>query len=50
MHDVEIEGTKLAAGSYGFHLLPEEHHWTLLLRIQFFGKHFTKKVVKMNSA
>jgi hypothetical protein len=27
--DVEIEGQKLAAGSYGFHLLPEEHQWDL---------------------
>lgn len=28
--DVEIEGQKLAAGSYGFHLLPEKHHWTFI--------------------
>lgn len=28
--DVEIEGQKLAAGSYGLHLLPEEGQWTFI--------------------
>ncbi|PWL37667.1 hypothetical protein DKG77_15320 [Flagellimonas aquimarina] len=28
--DVEIEGQKLAAGSYGLHLLPEEDNWTFI--------------------
>ena len=29
-NDVEIEGEKLAAGSYGLHLLPEENQWTFI--------------------
>lgn len=30
-HDVEIEGQKLPAGSYGFHVIPEEKSdWTLI--------------------
>lgn len=28
--DVEIEGQKLMAGSYGLHLLPEENQWTFI--------------------
>ena len=28
--DVEIEGQKLAAGSYGLHLLPEKDQWTFI--------------------
>jgi len=28
--DVEIEGQKLAAGSYGLHLLPEKNQWTFI--------------------
>ncbi|UII79983.1 DUF2911 domain-containing protein [Flagellimonas sp. CMM7] len=28
--DIEIEGQKLAAGSYGLHLLPEESQWTFI--------------------
>ena len=29
-HDVEIEGQRLAAGSYGLHLLPESDQWTFI--------------------
>ena len=29
-HDVKIEGKDLAAGTYGLHLLPEEHQWTFI--------------------
>ncbi len=28
--DVEIEGQKLVAGTYGIHLLPEENQWTFI--------------------
>ncbi len=28
--DVEIEGQKLTAGSYGLHLLPDENQWTFI--------------------
>ena len=28
--DVQIEGQQLEAGSYGLHLLPEEHQWTFI--------------------
>lgn len=29
-HEVEIEGQKLSAGSYGLHLLPEAEEWTFI--------------------
>ena len=29
-HDAKVEGKKIAAGSYGFHVIPNENEWTLI--------------------
>lgn len=43
-HDVKIDGHELAAGTYGFHIIPSETDWILIFNKNFtsFGSYFYK--------
>jgi hypothetical protein len=44
-HDVKINGNPLPAGSYGFHIFPNENEWTLIFSKKYtsFGSFFYKE-------